>query len=68
MDTKAPQQITDWLAKQERTASWLARKCDVTPAAVTRWLTTAGASPSYENRQRLAQITGLDIAKEEDWK
>lgn len=68
MDMKPPQQIMAWLAEQERSLSWLARKCDVTPAAVTRWLTVEGASPTYENRHKLAEITGLPIANEEAWR
>jgi DNA-binding XRE family transcriptional regulator len=66
MKQKAPQLLHDWLADQERSASWMARKLDVAPSTVTRWL--AGDSiPEIETRHKLAELTGLSVANEEAW-
>lgn len=46
---------------------WLSRRSGVAISTVTRWL--AGEMiPSYENRQKLAEVTGLHIANEEAWR
>ena len=66
MKNKAPQLLHDWLADQERSASWIGRKVGVVPSTVTRWL--AGDSiPEIETRHKLAELTGLSIANEEAW-
>jgi DNA-binding phage protein len=67
MKQKAPQLLHDWLADQERSASWIGRKVGVVPSTVTRWL--AGDSiPEFETRHKLAEITGLHLAHEEVWR
>lgn len=66
MENKAPQLLHDWLADQERSASWMGRKVGVVPSTVTRWL--AGDSiPEIETRRKLADLTGLLVANEEAW-
>lgn len=66
MSKKAHQLISDYLAREERNASWLARKCGVSAPTVTRWL-SGGAVPRIEARRALAQVTGLPVANEEAW-
>lgn len=66
MSKKAHELISDYLAREERSASWLARKCGVSAPTVTRWL-SGGATPRVEARRNLAQVTGLPISNEEAW-
>ena len=66
MNSKARKMIAEYLANEERSASWLARKCGVAPSTVTRWL-TGEVTPSMKTRQNLANMTGLNVANEGDW-
>jgi hypothetical protein len=67
MSNKAPQALRDWLAEQERSASWLGRQVSVAPSTVKRWLADGGTVPTRETRRRLSEITGLSIAAEDAW-
>tara|TARA_Y100001963_G_C6397207_1_gene272453 strand:- start:265 stop:444 length:180 start_codon:yes stop_codon:yes gene_type:complete len=48
-----------WLAMEERSMSWLARKCNVSPAAVKGWA-EARHKPSKKHRIMIQDITGID--------
>ena len=54
------QRIIHWLSVNERSASWLARKCDVSPAAVKYWF-DGTTTPTFKNRKTLHEITGIKI-------
>ena len=49
-----------FLLDNERTASWLARKCNVSPAAVKYWF-DGTTTPTFKNRKTLHEITGIKI-------
>ena len=47
-----------WLAMEERSMSWLARKCNGSPAAVKGWA-EARHKPSKKHRIMIEDITGV---------
>ena len=47
-----------WLDKNELSMSWLARKCNVSPATVKGW-TEARHKPSKKHRIMIQDITGV---------
>ena len=48
-----------WLLSEERSMSWLARKCNVSPAAVKGWL-DGKHKPSKKHRVMIKDITGVE--------
>ena len=49
-----------WLCQNERNMSWLARKCNVSPAAVKGWLDRKHP-PSKKHRIMIKDITGVEL-------
>ena len=49
-----------WLVSNERSMSWLARKCNVSPAAVKGWLDRKH-HPSKKHRVMIKEITGVEV-------
>ena len=49
-----------WLCQNERNMSWLARKCNVSPAAVKGWLDRKH-HPSKKHRIMIKDITGVEL-------
>ena len=49
-----------FLLDNERTASWLARKCNVSPAAVKGWLDKRHY-PSKKHRTMIEKATGVEL-------
>ena len=49
-----------WLVNNERSMSWLARKCNVSPAAVKGWLDRKH-HPSKKHRVMIKEITGVEV-------
>ena len=49
-----------WLNQNERSMSWLARKCNVSPAAVKGWLDRKH-HPSKKHRVMIKDITGVEV-------
>ena len=49
-----------WLVSNERSMSWLARKCNVSPAAVKGWLDRKH-HPSKKHRVMIKDITGVEV-------
>ena len=49
-----------WLNQNERSMSWLARKCNVSPAAVKGWLDRKH-HPSKKHRVMIKEITGVEV-------
>ena len=47
-----------WLDLNERSMSWLARKCNVSPASVKGW-TEARHKPSKKHRIMIEDCTGV---------
>lgn len=47
-----------WLKKNERSISWLARKCDVSPAAAKYWLDKKH-EPSEKHKEIIKEVIGL---------
>lgn len=52
--------LKKWLDQNERTLSWLARKCEVSPVAVHYWFIGINM-PSFKNREKIHKITGIKI-------
>ena len=52
------ERVNIWLLDNERTASWLARKCNVSPTAVKYWLDLKH-TPSAKHRDMIKDITGI---------
>ena len=50
--------LKNWLREQQRSASWLARCCDVSPTAVKYWLDGITV-PSLKHRKKIKKITGI---------
>jgi len=50
--------LKDWLRYNERSASWLARKCDVSPTAVKYWLDEKH-QPSKKHKKIIQEVIGL---------
>ena len=51
--------VRRWLNNDDRTKSWLARKCNVSPAAVTYWFDLKNY-PSRKHRVIIKKITGIE--------
>jgi len=51
--------LRTWLLSEERSMSWLARKCNVSPAAVKGWL-DGKHKPSKKHRDMIKDITGVE--------
>ena len=49
-----------FLLDNERTASWLARKCNVSPAAVKYWLDYKHF-PSKKHREMIKELTDIEL-------
>ena len=49
-----------WLDLNERSMSWLGRKCNVSPAAVKGWLDRKH-HPSKKHRVMIKEITGVEV-------
>ena len=52
--------LYDWLLQEERTASWFARQCNVSPAAVKYWI-DGKTRPSKKHRKAIYEITGIEL-------
>ena len=52
--------IKDWLNDNERSMRWLARKCNVSPAAVKGWLDLKHY-PSKKHRDAIYRVTGVKL-------
>ena len=48
-----------WLFSEERIMRWLARKCNVSPAAVKGWV-DGKHKPSKKHRNMIKDITGIN--------
>ena len=48
-----------WLRDNERSMSWLGRKCNVSPAAVKGWIDKKH-KPSKKHRVMIQEITGVE--------
>ena len=49
-----------WRNHNERSMSWLARKCNVSPAAVKGWL-DLNHYPSKKHRDAIYRVTGVKL-------
>ena len=49
-----------FLNDNERTMSWLARHCNVSPAAVKGWLDSKHY-PSRKHRSAICRVTGVEV-------
>ncbi len=47
-----------WLKENERSISWLARKCDVSPAAAKYWIDKKH-EPSEKHKKIIKKVIGL---------
>ena len=63
---KAPHKIKTWIASEGRKIGWLATQIGVDQATLSLWI-NGHTCPRRENRVKLAEVTGLDVAKEEGW-
>ena len=52
------QYLKQWLKDNERSISWLARKCEVSPAAAKYWL-DGKHEPSEKHRKIIKEVVGL---------
>ncbi len=52
--------IYQWLAKNERNVSWLARKLDRSPQCLHKWM-KAGADIPASIALKISEVTGLDV-------
>ncbi|QDP67923.1 MAG: hypothetical protein Tp1122DCM00d2C27307611_13 [Prokaryotic dsDNA virus sp.] len=53
-------ELKNWLKINERTMSYLARQCNVSPAAVKGWLDRKH-KPSRKHRVMIKNITGVQL-------
>ena len=60
MDYNKLLELDYWLNQNERSMSWLARKCNVSPAAVKGWLDRTHP-PSKKHRIMIKDITGVEV-------
>ena len=51
-------ELKSWLRDNERSMSWLGRKCNVSPAAVKGWLDKKHR-PSKKHKIMIKDITGI---------
>jgi hypothetical protein len=63
---KSPHKIRTWLADTGRKSRWLATQCGVNEATLSLWL-SGKQTPLYENRAKLAELTGMDVTEPEGW-
>ena len=49
-----------WLKDNKRSSSYLARECDVSPAAMHYWL-NGTFKPSEKHRKKLQEVTGVKL-------
>ena len=49
-----------WLTENERSASWLGRKCDVSSVTAHYWI-TGKYCPTKKNLKKINEITGLNL-------
>lgn len=61
---KAQKQIRAWADKDGRKLSWLAGHVPVASSSLSRWM-TGRVMPSAVYRHRIADITGIEEAREE---
>ena len=54
------ERLKSWLNENERTASWLARKCKISPAAVKYWF-DGTTTPTHKNRKKIHELTGIKV-------
>ena len=59
MEFNSMMSLEIWLITNERSMSWLARKCNVSPAAVKGWL-DGKHKPSKKHRDMIKDITGIE--------
>ena len=52
--------LNDWLYKEERSGSWLARKCGVSTVAVHYWITLEHF-PSTKHQETIKELTGIEL-------
>ena len=52
--------IKMWLQDNERSMSWLARHCNVSPASVKYWLDEKH-TPSRKHKIMITEITGIEV-------
>lgn len=64
---KAYEQIRDWTHREGRKLSWLAAQVPMNASHLTQCL-KGNHVPIEMTRNRLAAITGLDVAAEEAWR
>ena len=60
MDYNKLLELDYWLTTNERSMSWLARKCNVSPAAVKGWLDRKH-HPSKKHMVMIKEITGVEV-------
>jgi len=66
MEKQAPKLIATWLDDEGRKLSWLAKQIPVNRTTLWVWMTGTNV-PTLEHRRKLAEVTGLPVAKEEAW-
>ena len=52
--------LFDYLDKNERSLSWLARKCDVSPTTVHYWAIGKN-SPTNKHKVKIKEVTGIKL-------
>ena len=52
--------LSEWLRIEERSKSWLARKCNVTPVAVYYWLERTH-EPKQKHKEIIKELTGVEL-------
>jgi len=63
---KAQQHIKDYLNREGRKKSWLAKQVAVRAETVSRWM-TGKLIPTPQARIILSGIVGQDLTQAEDW-
>ena len=61
MEFNSMMSLEIWLITNERSMRWLARKCNVSPAAVKGWLDRKH-HPSKKHRVMIKDITGVEVS------
>ncbi len=63
---KSPDVLKDWVEDTGRRWNWLCERVGVAPSTMARW--AAGQTiPDRANREKLCEVTGLDILDEAGW-
>jgi len=52
--------LKKWLKKEDRSKSYLARKCKVSPAAVHYWIKRKH-EPSQKHKNIIKDLTGIEL-------